>query len=117
MECGYRIIYDYRDWFVLPEYSWIIENKDNTHITDHTGTITQTLDYLPYGETRIDTGTNNEDSQYTGYKKDSTTGLNYASARYYNPERGAFISQDAASLFLGDAGNPADDLRRYFIRR
>ena len=75
-----------------------------TLTTDSTGAITQTLDYFPYGETRIESGINDEDAQYTGYKKDSTTGLNYASARYYNPVRGAFISQDPVALALGDTG-------------
>ena len=73
-----------------------------TLTTDNTGVITETLDYMPYGETRIDTGTSEEDSQFTGYKKDSTTGLNYSSARYYNPLRGAFISQDPVALALGN---------------
>jgi RHS repeat-associated protein len=75
-----------------------------TLTTDNTGAVTQTLDYFPYGETRIETGLNDEDAQYTGYKKDSTTGLNYASARYYNPSRGAFISQDPVALALGYSG-------------
>ena len=75
-----------------------------TLTTDSAGAITQTLDYMSYGETRLDIGTNDEDMQYTGYKKDATTGLNYASARYYEPSRGAFISQDPVALALGDAG-------------
>ncbi len=73
-----------------------------TLTTDSTGAITQTLDYFPYGETRIDTGTGDEDSQYTGYKKDESTGLNYAGARYYVGNRGQFISQDPVALSLGD---------------
>ncbi|TCP25125.1 RHS repeat-associated protein [Tenacibaculum skagerrakense] len=67
--------------------------------TDTTGTITQTLDYYPYGDTRIDTGTDNETKQFTGYVKDSSTGLNYAGQRYYAGNIGRFISQDPVALF------------------
>jgi RHS repeat-associated protein len=69
--------------------------------TDTLGVITQTLDYYPYGDTRIDVGTDNETKQFTGYIKDSVTGLNYAGARYYAGKTGRFISQDPANLRLG----------------
>ena len=69
--------------------------------TDTTGVITQTLDYYPFGETRIDAGTDNETKQFTGYVKDASTGLSYAGARYHNGQIGRFISQDPANLRLG----------------
>ncbi len=73
-----------------------------TLTTNSTGTITQTLDYYPYGDTRINNGDNDEDTQYTGYKKDVSTGLNYAGARYYAGDRGRFISQDPVFTSLGN---------------
>jgi RHS repeat-associated protein len=73
-----------------------------THTTNASGTIIQILDYYPYGETRIDTGTTKETDQYTGYKKDYSTNLNYAGARYYNGSIGRFISQDPVALALGN---------------
>lgn len=70
--------------------------------TDTLGAITQTLDYFPFGDTRIDTGTDNETKQFTGYTKDASTGLHYAGARYYANDIGRFISQDPVALALGD---------------
>ncbi len=67
--------------------------------TDTTGVITQTLDYYPFGDTRVDVGADNETKQYTGYTKDASTGLHYAGARYYKNNIGRFISQDPASTF------------------
>ena len=72
--------------------------------TDNTGSITQTLDYYPYGETRINenTGHHNIDHQFTGYERDTSTGLSYAGARYLDNGIGRFMSQDPVALALGD---------------
>ena len=78
-------------------------DTNGTHITTNTlGTISQILDYYPYGDTRIDEGTTTETQQYTGYTKDTQTGLHYAGARYYANSMGRFISQDPVGLALGD---------------
>ena len=69
--------------------------------TDTLGVITQTLDYFPFGDTRIDTGTDTETRQFTGYIKDYATDLSYAGARYFKSDIGRFISQDPANLRLG----------------
>jgi RHS repeat-associated protein len=70
-------------------------------ITDENGDIVTSLDYYPYGATRVDTGTHDEDRQYTGYTRDVVTGLDYAGARYYAGNVGRFISQDPANLRIG----------------
>jgi RHS repeat-associated protein len=51
-------------------------------------------DYYPYGGTRISVGTNaNEKRQFIGQFTDDST-LSYLNARYYDPNRGQFLSED-----------------------
>jgi RHS repeat-associated protein len=71
-------------------------------ITDENGDVVTSLDYYPYGATRVDTGTHDEDRQYTGYTRDVVTGLDYAVQRYYLNTRGRFLSQDPVALALGN---------------
>ncbi|PJE64919.1 MAG: hypothetical protein COU90_00165 [Candidatus Ryanbacteria bacterium CG10_big_fil_rev_8_21_14_0_10_43_42] len=68
-------------------------------ITDDNGDVVQVLDYYPFGALRVDNqDTNfNEKRKFTGYEYDDSTGLNYAGARYQNPAKGRFTSQDPAS--------------------
>lgn len=82
-------------------------------ITDNTGTLVQTLAYYPYGATRTNQSSANPavdvPYKYTGKELDSTTGLYYYEARYYDPTLGRFISADTI------VPNPRDpqDLNRY----
>lgn len=71
--------------------------------TDETGTVVQTLDYYPYGATRISSSAGGADSarKYIGQFAD-ISGLNYFQARYQDPQRGQFVSQDPSFLALGD---------------
>ncbi|MCX6735653.1 MAG: hypothetical protein NTZ13_01060 [Candidatus Parcubacteria bacterium] len=72
-------------------------------ITDSTGALSQVLDFMPFGATRIDSksgGYGGEKVQYAGTQKDALNGLNYMSARYQNPAQGRFISEDP--IFNGD---------------
>jgi RHS repeat-associated protein len=63
-------------------------------VTNASGTVVQTLDYYPYGNTRISVGTNaNEKRQFIGEFSDDST-LSYLNARYYNPSQGQFLSED-----------------------
>src|SRR5262249_15240760 len=64
--------------------------------------VVEAEDFYPYGATRIDTKTNygGEKRKYAGTESDSLSGLNYAMARYENPTRGQFVSEDP--VFLGD---------------
>jgi RHS repeat-associated protein len=63
-------------------------------VTDENGNVVQTLDYYPYGATRVSVGTStNEKRQFIGQFADDST-LSYLQARYYDPSRGQFISQD-----------------------
>jgi RHS repeat-associated protein len=76
-------------------------------VTNASGTVEQTLDYYPYGGTRISTGQNAANRQYIGQFADQSN-LDYLQARYYDSARGQFLTQDP--VFLGDprAQNLAD---------
>ena len=63
----------------------------------------QTLDCFPYGATRISTNVGGADSarKFIGQFADVSS-LDYLNARYYDPSRGQFISQDSTFLWTGD---------------
>jgi RHS repeat-associated protein len=69
-------------------------------VTDASGTVVQTLDYYPYGGTRISGGSNVESRQYIGQFSDQNTNLDYFNAHYYDSSHGQFLSEDP--VFLGD---------------
>src|SRR5436190_4929698 len=64
-------------------------------VTNASGTVVQTLDYYPYGATRISTNVGGADSarKFIGQFADQSN-LDYLNARYYDPARGQFLSQD-----------------------
>jgi RHS repeat-associated protein len=71
-------------------------------VTDENDKVVQTLDYYPYGSTRISSGTStNERRKYIGQFTDDS-GLSYLNARYYESARGQFVSQDPTFLALGN---------------
>jgi len=64
-------------------------------VSDEGGNLVQTLDYFPYGATRVSTATStNEKRKYIGQFTDDNSGLSYLNARYYDSGRGQFLSQD-----------------------
>jgi RHS repeat-associated protein len=64
-------------------------------VTNASGTVVQTLDYYPYGATRISTNTGGADSarKYIGQFTDASN-LDYLNARYYDSSRGQFLTED-----------------------
>jgi RHS repeat-associated protein len=80
-------------------------------ITSPTGTPIETMTYYPYGEVKSDSpGTPvNVPYKYTGNERDSSTGLYYYEARYYDPKLGRFISADT---IIPSPRDP-QDLNRY----
>src|SRR5262245_22528443 len=78
-----------------------LNGKRSNVVTNTSGTVVQTLDYYPYGATRISTGQNAEARQFIGQFTDQSN-LSYLNARYYNQSQGQFISQDRTFLALGD---------------
>jgi RHS repeat-associated protein len=67
-------------------------------VTDENDNLVQTLDYYPYGATRISSATStNERRKYLGQFADDSS-LNYLNARYYDSNRGQFVSEDPSFL-------------------
>jgi RHS repeat-associated protein len=70
-------------------------------VTDQNQNLVQTLDYYPYGATRISNSTStNEKRKFIGQFSDES-GLSYLNARYYSPSQGRFISQDPVFWEVG----------------
>src|ERR1700719_1796692 len=70
-------------------------------VTNASGTVVQTLDYYPYGGTRVSASIGGADSarKYIDQCADQS-GLDYLNARYYSSSQGQFLSEDP--VFLGD---------------
>jgi RHS repeat-associated protein len=96
---------------------WHVDHLGSSSvITDGTGARKETITYYPYGEVRTDTsGTPvvNVPYKYTGQELDSSTGLYYYEARYYDPKLGRFISADTMVPSLLDP----EALNRYTYAR
>jgi RHS repeat-associated protein len=73
-----------------------------TFVTDASGTVVQTLDYYPFGATRISSsvGGANSARKYGDQFSDDSS-LDYFNARYYDPSRGQFLSEDPQFKALG----------------
>jgi RHS repeat-associated protein len=70
-------------------------------VSDQSMNAVQTLDYYPYGGTRIDSGTDVSQREFIGQFYDEQNSLSYLNARYYEPARGQFLSQDPVHLAIG----------------
>ncbi len=79
--------------------------KNSNVVTNASGSVTETLDYYPYGGVRVDSvvGPAAVTRKYIGQQYDAATALNYLNARYQNPAQGEFVSQD--QVFLGSPKN------------
>lgn len=79
-------------------YTAVDSLNSSSVMTNSAGAITQTLDYFPFGQIRIDTkpagSTFNEQRKYIGQEFDADTNLSYLNARYYNSAISRFTSQD-----------------------
>ena len=65
-----------------------------TSLTDPTGAIAATYTYDSFGFMTASTGSATNWFRYTGRQFDSTGGLYYYRARYYDPTTGRFLSED-----------------------
>jgi RHS repeat-associated protein len=74
-------------------------------ITDSSMRVVQALDYYPYGGVRVSSSTGGVDAKrkYIGQYLDDATNLDYLNARFYEPARGQFLSQDPVFLAIGTA--------------
>lgn len=68
----------------------------SSYITNAAGTVSQHMEYLPFGETLVDehTNSNNSPFKFNGKELDNETGNYYYGARYYDPKWSIFISVD-----------------------
>lgn len=63
-------------------------------ITREDGTIAERLEYYPFGSILHDTAPLQERRKFAGHEYDGETSLSYMVARYYDGEKGKFLSQD-----------------------
>jgi RHS repeat-associated protein len=74
-------------------------------VTDQNQNLVQTLDFYPYGATRVSVSTStNEKRKFIGQFLDDSS-LEYLQARYYEASRGQFLSQDPTFLAIGNPSN------------
>jgi len=76
--------------------------------TTHLGTVAETWDTYPFGETWI-AGLPGDQHRYTGHLRDAESNNDYAGARYYSNARGRWLSVDPS---IGNLRNP-QGLNRY----
>ncbi len=73
-------------------------------LTDSNGSISELLDYLPYGSTRLDQQTGSapsEQRKFIGEQYDPASQLSYLNARFYDGAKGKFLSQDPVFWEVG----------------
>lgn len=63
-------------------------------MTDESGNVVWTEDYLPFGSKVASTGSTTNAHTYTGKELDQETGLFYYGARFYDPKIGRFLTLD-----------------------
>ncbi len=80
-----------------------------TVVVDSTGVVAAQL-FGPYGQVRWAGGTMPTSYAFTGQRTDASTGLDYYSARYYDPAAGRFTSADT---FLQGGGYDPSGLNAY----
>ncbi len=76
-------------------YFYHADHLGSTHlVTDEQGQVVQLVQYKPFGEGYLETGTPAVSQKFTGQRADPSTGLYYYHARYYDPQLGRFIQPD-----------------------
>jgi RHS repeat-associated protein len=65
------------------------------NLTNSDGAVQARYQYDAWGIKRNQVGTSYNRFSFTGYEEDKETGLLYAKARYYDPDTGKFLSEDA----------------------
>jgi RHS repeat-associated protein len=63
-------------------------------ITNSNGTAVEKVEYMPFGQIRVQTGPVTSDYKFTDQEQDTSTGLYNYDARLYDPVIGRFVSAD-----------------------
>jgi RHS repeat-associated protein len=66
--------------------------------TDKDGVGREAVDYYPFGDIRVQQGSQDDQRKFTGHHYDEDTSLLYMGARYYPGNVGRFISQDPLAM-------------------
>ena len=69
---------------------------DVVHLTDESGGVTRYYDYDAFGNEKFPDSTDTNPFRYCGEYFDTETGTYYLRARYYDPSRGRFLTEDPA---------------------
>ena len=75
-------------------------------VTDQSGSVAKTFDYLPFGEEIGGTSSTGPTQRFTGQERDTESGIDFFKARYASAPQGRFQSPDPAGMFVADPTNP-----------
>lgn len=73
--------------------------------TDNAGKVLWTENYAPFGDRYVKAKTGTNTQFFHGKEQDSSTGLQYFGARWYDPSIGRFMGVDPAGLDAEDKGD------------
>ena len=96
-------------------YYYLVDQIGSTRaVVNSSGTLCYDSEFTPYGYEFLPTGINScpQNYKFTGYERDSETGLDYAMNRYYNSRMGRFMSPDPVGIASAALGSP-QSLHRY----
>lgn len=89
-----------------PTTHYHVDHLGSVLLVSRAGAVSEQIRYKPYGGVRLrQSGTGAVVSptahpyEFTGYETDATSGLQYAGARFYDPELGSFLSHDPQRQF------------------
>ncbi|HEV3483723.1 MAG TPA: RHS repeat-associated core domain-containing protein, partial [Candidatus Acidoferrales bacterium] len=91
-----------------PTYFYVTDHLGSTRLLTGypTPSVVECDDYYPFGEQISCGGTSTTTHKFTGYERDTESGLDNAQARYNSSSLGRFMSPDPVGNFVADAANP-----------
>jgi RHS repeat-associated protein len=101
---GDTLMASYSGAETVPNRHYHVDHLGSTRlVTDGAGYRLAVHTYRPFGPEAEGSDTDNERLKFTGHERDSSSGLDYMHARYYNSNAGRFLSVDPV---LGEASRP-----------
>ena len=79
--------------------AWFLANHVDSvkAVIDDNGAVVSRTEYLPYGETFVESGTKVLAPKYNGQALDEESNLYYFNARHYDPEIARFVTADSVT--------------------